>query len=156
MSASYSRPSFLTYAPFFSGASGRTVTSLKKHTVESHTSLMHTSLMKSCKIIVINCETLLKNKIPLKGIFKICINFEKKTLPERLRVFFVKDNFLEKNTLFSQFLYWYIQSQCCHHAEITTNQLTNRSNHYRCSAKKDVLKNFSEFTGNHLWQSLFF
>lgn len=103
MSASYSRPSFLTYALFFSGASGRTVTSLKKHTVESHTSLMHTSLMKSCKIIVINCETLLKNKIPLKGIFKICINFEKKTLPETLRVFFVKDVFLEKIRCFHNF-----------------------------------------------------
>ena len=142
MSASYSRPSFLTYAPFL-------------HCRISHLFNAHlfNEVMQN---IVINCETLLKNKIPLKGIFRICINFEKKTLPERLRVFFVKDNFLEKNTLFSQFLYWYIQSQCCHHAEITTNQLTNRSNHYRCSAKKDVLKNFSKFTGNHLWQSLFF
>ena len=31
-----------------------------------------------------------------------------------------------------------------------------RSNHRSCSIKKDVLKNFSKFTGKHLCQSLFF
>ena len=33
---------------------------------------------------------------------------------------------------------------------------TNRSSHRRCSTIKDVLKNFANFTGKHLWQSLFF
>ena len=32
----------------------------------------------------------------------------------------------------------------------------HRSSHRRCSKKKDVLKNFTEFTGNHLCQGLFF
>ena len=32
----------------------------------------------------------------------------------------------------------------------------NRSSHQRCSTKKDVLRNFSKFTGKHLRQSLFF
>ena len=31
-----------------------------------------------------------------------------------------------------------------------------RSNHRSCSIKKDVLKNFSKFTGKHPYQSLFF
>ena len=31
-----------------------------------------------------------------------------------------------------------------------------RSSHWRSSVKKDVLKNFSKFTGKHLCQSLFF
>ena len=30
-----------------------------------------------------------------------------------------------------------------------------RSNHWGCSVKKDVLKNFANFTGKHLCQSLF-
>ena len=31
-----------------------------------------------------------------------------------------------------------------------------RSSHQRCSVKKDVLRNFTKFTGKHLHQSLFF
>ena len=31
-----------------------------------------------------------------------------------------------------------------------------RSSHWRCSVKKDVLKNFAKFTEKHLCQSLFF
>ena len=31
-----------------------------------------------------------------------------------------------------------------------------RSNHWRCSVKKGVLKNFTKFTGKHLCQSLYF
>ena len=31
-----------------------------------------------------------------------------------------------------------------------------RSSHQRCSMKKDVLRNFTKFTGKHLCQSLFF
>ena len=31
-----------------------------------------------------------------------------------------------------------------------------RSSHQRCSAKKDVLRNFKKFTGKHLCKSLFF
>ena len=31
-----------------------------------------------------------------------------------------------------------------------------RSSHQRCSIKKDVLKNFANFTGKHLCQSPFF
>ena len=31
-----------------------------------------------------------------------------------------------------------------------------RSSHWRCSAKKGVLKNFAKFTGKHLCESLFF
>ena len=31
-----------------------------------------------------------------------------------------------------------------------------RSSHQKCSIKKGVLRNFTEFTGNHLCQSLFF
>ena len=30
------------------------------------------------------------------------------------------------------------------------------SSHQRCSLKKGVLKDFSKFTGKHLWQGLFF
>ena len=30
------------------------------------------------------------------------------------------------------------------------------SSHWRCSVRKGVLRNFAEFTGKHLWQSLFF
>ena len=33
--------------------------------------------------------------------------------------------------------------------------LTHRSSHWRCSIKKGVLKNFLNFTGKHLFQSLF-
>ena len=32
----------------------------------------------------------------------------------------------------------------------------NRSSHQKCSTKKGVLRNFTKFTGKHLWQSLFF
>ena len=32
----------------------------------------------------------------------------------------------------------------------------NRSSHQRCSIKKDLLRNFTKFTGIHLCQSLFF
>ena len=32
----------------------------------------------------------------------------------------------------------------------------DRSNHQRCSVRKAVLRNFTKFTGRHLWQSLFF
>ena len=32
----------------------------------------------------------------------------------------------------------------------------NRSRHWRCCVKKDVLRNFTKFTGKHLYQSLFF
>ena len=31
-----------------------------------------------------------------------------------------------------------------------------RSRHWRCSARKDILRNFAKFTGKHLWQGLFF
>ena len=31
-----------------------------------------------------------------------------------------------------------------------------RSSHRRCSVRKDVLRNFTKFTGKHLYQSLFF
>ena len=31
-----------------------------------------------------------------------------------------------------------------------------RSSHWRCSARKGVLRNFAKFTGKHRWQSLFF
>ena len=31
-----------------------------------------------------------------------------------------------------------------------------RSSHQRCSVKKNVLRNFTKFTGKHLWLSLFF
>ena len=31
-----------------------------------------------------------------------------------------------------------------------------RSNHQRCSMKKGALRNFTNFTGKHLCQSLFF
>ena len=31
-----------------------------------------------------------------------------------------------------------------------------RSNHRRCSVRKGVLRNFTKFTGKHLYQSLFF
>ena len=34
--------------------------------------------------------------------------------------------------------------------------VSTRSNHQRCSTKKDVLKNFTKFTEKHLCQSLFF
>ena len=34
--------------------------------------------------------------------------------------------------------------------------ITSRSNHRRCSVKKDVLRNFTKFTGKHLYHSLFF
>ena len=31
-----------------------------------------------------------------------------------------------------------------------------RSSHWMCSVRKGILRNFSKFTGKHLWQSLFF
>ena len=31
-----------------------------------------------------------------------------------------------------------------------------RSSHWMCSVRKGALRNFSKFTGKHLWQSLFF
>ena len=34
--------------------------------------------------------------------------------------------------------------------------LKERSSHQRCSVKKSVLRNFAKFTGNNLYQSLFF
>ena len=37
-----------------------------------------------------------------------------------------------------------------------TIQMTTRSNHQKCSARKDVLRNFAKFTGKHLCQVLFF
>ena len=39
---------------------------------------------------------------------------------------------------------------------VATRLLYYRSNHQRCSMKKDVLRNFAKFTGKHLCQSLFF
>ena len=41
-------------------------------------------------------------------------------------------------------------------SNIVRKLLMNRSSHQRCSTKKDVLRNFSKFTGKHLRQSLFF
>ena len=32
----------------------------------------------------------------------------------------------------------------------------SRSSHRRCSVRNGVLRNFAKFTGQHLWQSLFF
>ena len=37
-----------------------------------------------------------------------------------------------------------------------TIQMTTRSSHQRCSARKGVLRNFSKFTGKHLCQVLFY
>ena len=37
-----------------------------------------------------------------------------------------------------------------------TIQMTTRSSHQRCSARKYVLRNFSKFTGKHLCQVLFY
>ena len=37
-----------------------------------------------------------------------------------------------------------------------TIQMTTRSSHQRCSARKGVLRNFSKFTRKHLWQVLFY
>ena len=37
-----------------------------------------------------------------------------------------------------------------------TIQMTTRSSHQKCSARKDVLRNFAKFTGKHLCQVLFF
>ena len=37
-----------------------------------------------------------------------------------------------------------------------TIQMTTRSNHQRCSARKGVLRNLSKFTGKHLCQVLFY
>ena len=42
-------------------------------------------------------------------------------------------------------------------SEITTivwEERENRSSHQRCSVKKGVLRNFTKFTGKHLYQSL--
>ena len=36
------------------------------------------------------------------------------------------------------------------------NENISRSSHQRCSIKKDVLRNFTKFTGKHLCQSLLF
>ena len=36
------------------------------------------------------------------------------------------------------------------------NLKTIRSSHQRCFVRKDALRNFAKFTGNHLWQGLFF
>ena len=33
---------------------------------------------------------------------------------------------------------------------------SNRSSHRRCSVRKSFLRNFTKFTGKHLWQSVFF
>ena len=35
-------------------------------------------------------------------------------------------------------------------------QMTTRSSHQRCSVRKDVLRNFTKFTGKHLCQILFY
>ena len=43
--------------------------------------------------------------------------------------------------------------------QVTTMEVTkmnHRSSHRRCSVKKGVLRNFANFTGKHLCQSLFF
>ena len=37
-----------------------------------------------------------------------------------------------------------------------TIQMTTRSSHQKCSARKDVLRNFSKFTRKHLCQVLFY
>ena len=37
-----------------------------------------------------------------------------------------------------------------------TIQMTTRSSHQRCSARKGVIRNFSKFTGKHLFQVLFY
>ena len=39
---------------------------------------------------------------------------------------------------------------------LSNDLLKERSSHQRCSVKKSVLRNFAEFTGNNLYQSLFF
>ena len=56
-------------------------------------------------------------------------------------------------TFFSNFLSFdsrvFIFSTYC----ISSN---NRRSHWRCSVKKDVLRNFAKSTGKHLYRSLFF
>ena len=39
---------------------------------------------------------------------------------------------------------------------LSNHLLKERSSHRRCSVKKSVLRNFAKFTGNNLYQSLFF
>ena len=39
---------------------------------------------------------------------------------------------------------------------LSNHLLKERSSHQRCSVKKSVLRNFAKFTGNNLYQSLFF
>ena len=84
-------------------------------------------------------------------------NFNKKRLEHRcLPVIFVKflrtrilknicERLLLKRSLKIFTLCWLLE---------TCN--TYRSNHQRCSREKGVLKNFTELTGKHLCQSLFF
>ena len=53
-----------------------------------------------------------------------------------------------------------ISSNLCEMIHLQCYRLYNfpsfRSSHWRCSARKSVLRNFAKLTGNHLWQSLFF
>ena len=39
---------------------------------------------------------------------------------------------------------------------LSNDLLKERSSHQKCSVKKSVLRNFARFTGNNLYQSLFF
>ena len=55
----------------------------------------------------------------------------------------------------SQFPYASVVSMF-HCGFILKNFLNIRRSHWKGSVKRDVLKNFSKFTGKHLWQSLFF
>ena len=53
-----------------------------------------------------------------------------------------------------------IPSNLCKKSSLQCYRLYNfpsfRSSHWRCSVRKGVLRNFTKFTGKHMWQSLFF
>ena len=94
------------------------------------------------------CQQLLFRRIrpaKVKKMFVSCsrrVNFFQTEPAATLTIFFLFDQ-----------LQFHLK---CDFSNIIFRFIVFRSSHRRCSVRKGVLRNFTKFTGKHLYQSLFF
>ena len=99
-------------------------------------SMMEFFSLQLCHIL----KTLNSIELPLSSIFYTTHPFMK-----NLTTLLLKESFVNNETFFFQ------NSKL--HNEMAPS--INRSSHWRCSIRKDVLRNFAKSTRKHLYQSLF-
>ena len=65
---------------------------------------------------------------------------------------------MSSKKFYHRYLTWFVNTPLSYYDSICYYkiQMTTRSNHQRCSARKGVLRNFSKFIGKHLRQVLFY